>query len=573
MGHTMNHSIKIKAFDENDNYLGLFTISCNDREEDTSQNEELDNISLENIPIIEDIDNTSPILYSKIAVNGVNIFLLEATQYQVSFEPNKKDLEAFTLFKYENSPLTLMNVPGFYGGFLNFTSYVGKTFFDIKKNGKTIYKLPVEVRSKKIKYNEQYPAMIGDLSKYSSGLIFEMNSPLYQSFELNENRSDTSYEDFMLLEYLFRPENLPSTFEYLSNNLYTLLENQIEEVPTSMASNVGPNELIDVFSNPRNLYKTKESNSLWNQRTNGYIPIKINETKHVDTIDVPENRFYKNFLEFIESLIISLINKTEEGYVRDKLYEYKEEISYYLSQRYFKDISIMDYAPLNSQVLQKKEGYRDILEYYLMFEFGFKMNWSDITNDFRGYEKKLSTLYEYWCYFKLIHIVKELTGSKINFEDVFEIDNQNWNIHLKEGIIKELDFEIDNQLIKINLMYNKTFNKDKGTYSVEMRPDYTLEFIINNNNYKIHFDAKYRLNIYDESFKNQDIIKMHSYKDAIENTLGAYVLYPGEKKEIFEENELESVGAFPLNPGDDKNEKRILVKFIDNLLEKLLYIY
>ena len=569
----MNHSIKIKAFDENDNYLGLFTISCNDREEDTSQNEELDNISLENIPIIEDIDNTSPILYSKIAVNGVNIFLLEATQYQVSFEPNKKDLEAFTLFKYENSPLTLMNVPGFYGGFLNFTSYVGKTFFDIKKNGKTIYKLPVEVRSKKIKYNEQYPAMIGDLSKYSSGLIFEMNSPLYQSFELNENRSDTSYEDFMLLEYLFRPENLPSTFEYLSNNLYTLLENQIEEVPTSMASNVGPNELIDVFSNPRNLYKTKESNSLWNQRTNGYIPIKINETKHVDTIDVPENRFYKNFLEFIESLIISLINKTEEGYVRDKLYEYKEEISYYLSQRYFKDISIMDYAPLNSQVLQKKEGYRDILEYYLMFEFGFKMNWSDITNDFRGYEKKLSTLYEYWCYFKLIHIVKELTGSKINFEDVFEIDNQNWNIHLKEGIIKELDFEIDNQLIKINLMYNKTFNKDKGTYSVEMRPDYTLEFIINNNNYKIHFDAKYRLNIYDESFKNQDIIKMHSYKDAIENTLGAYVLYPGEKKEIFEENELESVGAFPLNPGDDKNEKRILVKFIDNLLEKLLYIY
>ena len=301
--------------------------------------------------------------------------------------------------------------------------------------------------------------------------------------------------------------------------------------------------------------------------------MRINETKHVDTIDVPENRFYKNFLEFIESLIISLLKKTEEGYVKDKLFEYKEEISYYLSQRYFKDISVMEYAPLNSQVLQKKEGYRDILEYYLMFEFGFKMNWSDITNDFRGYEKKLSTLYEYWCYFELIHIVKELTGSKINFEDVFEIDKQNWNIHLKEGIIKELDFEIDNQLIKINLMYNKTFNKDKGTYSVEMRPDYTLEFIINNNSYKIHFDAKYRLNIYDESFKNQDIIKMHSYKDAIENTLGAYVLYPGEKKEIFEENELESVGAFPLNPGDDQNEKRILVKFIDNLLEKLLYIY
>ena len=38
-------------------------------------------------------------------------------------------------------------------------------------------------------------------------------------------------------------------------------------------------------------------------------------------------------------------------------------------------------------------------------------------------------------------------------------------------------------------MYNKTVNKDKGTYAVEMRPDYTLEFIINNNSYKIHFVA------------------------------------------------------------------------------------
>lgn len=564
----MNHSIKIKAFDENDDYLGLFTISCKEKGEGYSQKEELNNLVLENIPITEDMDNISPILYSKIDVNGVNIFLLEATQYQVSFNPNEKDLEAFSLFKYENSPLSLLNGPDFYAGFLNFTSYVGKTFFDIKRSGKIVYKLPIEVRSKKIKYNEQYPAMIGDLSKYSSGLIFEMNSPLYQSFELNEKRSDTSYEDFMLLEYLFRPENLPSTIEYLSKNLYTLLECCIEEVPTSMASNVGPNELIDVFTNPKNLHKNKE-NSIWYQRANGYVPIRINDTRYVDTIDVPENRFYKNFLEFIENLIVSLIEKTEEGYVRDKLHEYKEEISYYLSQRYFKDISAMEYAPLNSQVLQKKEGYRDILEYYLMFEFGFKMNW-DITDDFRGYEKKLSTLYEYWCYFELISIVKELTGSKINFEDVFKIDNQNWNIHLKEGIIKKFDLEMSNQVIKINLMYNKLFSKDKGTYSVDLKPDYTLEFIINGNNYKIHFDAKYRLNIEDESFKNQDIVKMHSYKDAIENTLGAYVFYPGEKDRIFEENELKSVGAFPLNPGNDKNEKRELVNFIMNLLEKLI---
>ena len=59
----MNHSIKIKAFGENDDYLGLFTISCKDKEEYSSKTDEFDNITLENIPIIEDIDDINPILY------------------------------------------------------------------------------------------------------------------------------------------------------------------------------------------------------------------------------------------------------------------------------------------------------------------------------------------------------------------------------------------------------------------------------------------------------------------------------------------------------------------------------
>ena len=46
---------------------------------------------------------------------------------------------------------------------------------------------------------------------------------------------------------------------------------------------------------------------------------------------------------------------------------------------------------------------------------------------------------------------------------------------------------------------------------------------------------------------------MHTYKDAILETKGAYVLYPGNKCEIFrvDENEtIPSVGAFPLTPGE-----------------------
>ena len=88
----------------------------------------------------------------------------------------------------------------------------------------------------------------------------------------------------------------------------------------------------------------------------------------------------------------------------------------------------------------------------------------------------------------------------------------------------------------------------------------------------IHFDAKYKLDIQSEDYKTQDIVKMHSYKDAIEGTMAAYVLYPGREKEIFYERKgaLESVGAFPLNPRDDRKNKKDLLKFISDFILDLV---
>ena len=600
----MEQYIKIKAIDEDNNLLGTFkvTIDYNGFIPDLSKIDEevsVDNLILYNVPIVESFDNRTPIQYYKNANFNANILLLEEHKYTIEFESkNKKEVYAFYSLKNNNSsPLELL--PNMDIGFLNFGSYVGKTFLDIFSTieNKIVYKCPVEVRSRKINYSKDYATMIGDLSRFSSGLIYELSSPVYQSLEIGSSNK-TPYEDFMLLEYLFEDENLPATVEYLSRNLYTLLEETTEEVPTSFASNVGPSELIDVFSNSENLEKIDDyESSIWS-KTKGYVPLKINEIKYVDSIDVPENRFYKNFLLFVDDLIGNLINIVEDGYVLDKLHEYKETLSYYLSARYFLDISPMDYPPLNSQVLQKKEGYRDILEYYLLFEFGFKLNWNEVVEDFRGYEKKVYRLYEYWCYFELLDLIGELTDTKITFDDLFTLDDKKLNISLKEGVIKSFDLNLsdlidmeslslDNNIdsveldgfyddlpITIDLMYNKTFKKDSDyySYSVDLRPDYTLSINFSEKTFLIHFDAKYKLNIQSEDYKNHDIVKMHSYKDAISNTIAAYVLYPGKKPDIFRESKgaLESVGAFPLNPKDDRENKKYLLEFIHNFILDLV---
>lgn len=531
--------------------LGIITLSSKSY---YSQNntDKLDDIELINVPIRYNYSSDIPIIYNK-TNEFAKVCILEELKYDISFETTHSNLELFkTLNNFpDNSPLTLFKFDNNYKGSLQFSSYVGKTFLDIYQDNECVFKLPIEVQSRKLNYHKHYPKMIGDLSNYASGIIFELNSPSYQEFIL-ENNNQSPYEKFMILEYIFQEEHLPSIIEYLSRNLYSTLENIKEEVPISFADNIAPNDLIDAILDSEELHDN--------------IPLRINETKYEDTIDVAENRFYKYFLELIADYIDQLLKEIDEGYAYDKLKIYKSELNYYLSQKYFKKISRLNYIPLNSQVLQKKEGYRDILSYYLIFEFGFKLKWRELSDEFKGHEKKVFELYEYWCYFKLVEIMEHICDMKVNFEDIFEISEDKLSIQLKEGIGNTFNYKG----MTVRLLYNKTFRQSDeyyNSYSVQLRPDYSLEVHTSNKIYYIHFDAKYKMHVDSETFKNEDIVKMHAYKDAIQNTIGAYVLYPGSKPKIFYENEFESVGAFGLIPGEEKFERisEFICKLLDNV--------
>lgn len=559
-------------------------------------------IILNNVPVVYEYDNKTPIQFYN-GENNVNIMLLEEHKYYLSFEPNKdlpkeffSDLKIFhTLSNFDKTFFDLY--PKTNNGSLSIGSYVGKGFIDIYKENKPVFEIPFEARSRKINYATEYGAMIGDLSKYAQSLIYGPQSPLGQLFIDDEIRDKVTYEDFMLLEYLFKEDNLPSTIEYLSRNLYSALTDTKEEVPTSFASNINPNDLIDVFSNSENLEKSTDTNSIWHKQTKGYVPLRINETKYVDNIDVPENRFYKNFLESIEDLVIKLSEEFKQGYISDQLSIYKETIRAYLSQSYFKDIGVMEYVPLNSQLLQKKEGYRDILQYYLMLELGFRLKWGEVTNEFKGNEKKLFRLFEFWCFFELVEIMEDICDSTLEFYDLFTLSKDNMSLKEGDGVKNPFKITKYEKEVIINLVYNKTFsgftdnweddNKiftrvksgDEESYSVHPRPDYSLIINIGEERYIIHFDAKYKLDIKHESFINEDIVKMHAYKDAISDTIGAYVLYPGDKCRLYfeDEEQLGSVGAFPLNPSEDKyvsgknkDNREVLENFIISMIDKLV---
>ena len=65
---------------------------------------------------------------------------------------------------------------------------------------------------------------------------------------------------------------------------------------------------------------------------------------------------------------------------------------------------------------------------------------------------------------------------------------------------------------------------------------------------------------------------MHAYRDAIRRTGGAYVLYPGtEKKEFKGFHEIvPGLGAFAVNPSQEKIGIQNISEFIDNVVKNLL---
>jgi len=573
--------------------LGRFIISTKHQSNQEYGNFNTPLMEFKNVPKVEEPDDDTPIQYNlKNPIEpGARIMLLEETLYQVRFEG---------LFKYDQSPIfpTLMKEQenkslvfeewrigrkekiSTLEGTLNFHSYVGKSFFNVKIGNVESISHPFEVRSRKIGYREQYPAMIGDLSEAASGLLLESKAPLYQLYDFDDKVRRSYYEDFMFIEYLFKPENLPESYEYIRRNIYNRLERKIQETPSCLASTINPGDLIQMVSCSENLQQLEEPIIGWPHEMKNYFPIQINQEICEETIDTPENRLLKNFLLSLESLMLQLRKRVPEGYIKERVEEYNAILQDYLADDWLHDVGILHFVPSNSQVLQKREGYRSIFQFYLNFEFAFRFEWKEMGDLLQGYNRRLSEIYEYWCYFKLVKVLGDLSYQKVGLESIFEKKGgRRWSLSLKRGnsSMQQFQIELDGKLINLHLWYNKRFSRKtrNPSYSLPFKPDYSMLVKIDDYQFFLHFDAKYRsegdvLEFYEEigreplshdvvkektleafdqkeedevqerdmnedifrKYKDGDIYKMHTYKDAILQSEGAYIFYPGDRKAI-----------------------------------------
>jgi hypothetical protein len=519
----------------------------------------------------------------------------------------------------KNNAIVTYSKFGKHKGSINPNIYVGTHSLEIINSS---ILLPIEVRSVKSDYRSDYRYMLESITERCTDLIMQIDSPINQHFETDFNKNpETLYQRFSFVKSLIDSLEFEEAIQKIVSNPTTKWEEEHEVKDIRRIRRFNQKNIKQLVTKSNRM---EISNDHFLNKTYGItsIPTKIDSTRKTESIDTAENRFIKHALEeflfFCENCELKFEKystaKFESGLLATK-------ISTLLNQSFFKQISRPTSLKLNSPVLQRKSGYREVLNAWLKFDLAAKLIWHGGDNVYDAGKKDIATLYEYWLFFALLDLLKEVFDIEPkSIAKLIQYDKGQLSLNLKQGtaIAMKGVYKSPSRNLNIQFSYNRSFGGGKtfpnsGSYTTTLRPDYTLsiwpaeiteakdaekiELITH-----IHFDAKYKVkNFYeliskskDEelteeeniklikeeeeevkkgTFKNQDLLKMHAYKDAIRRTGGAYVLYPGEGKDEpfrgFHEL-IPGLGAFVIKPNKDNKDKEHLKNFIKKVVANFI---
>lgn len=464
------------------------------------------------------------------------------------------------------------------------------------------FDIRVEVQSVKTSYRKDYRKMLSDITSYYTDLVMQQGSPVTQKFDVDyDTPPETLYQKFSFVKSIVDSDDFDEAIHKIMSNpvrkwTETTVDKHIDSIHritrNGLRQLVTRNDRIAVENGPYGL----ES-----------LPRTLTVAHKKDTLDTPENQFVKYVLTSFYSFCTGLSGKknaTEQ--LKAEVDAVCNKLAGYMNGLFFKDVSNPSQLNLGSPVLQRKEGYREILQAWLMFDLAAKITWTGGDNVYEAGKKNVAVLYEYWIFFKLMEVVGRVFKIPTeNTKDLVKADSDSINLEIRQGRRIMIGGVADEGTRRLNvrLYYNRTFShtgqlNQAGSWTMNMRPDYTLSIwpgemtesdaeqqdaIVH-----IHFDAKYRLNkiiiddkpVSDEEldkemdvekedreiniYKRGDLLKMHAYKDAIRRTAGAYVLYPGEKPTIkrgFHEI-IPGLGAFCIAPGSEDEQLPALEGFL-----------
>lgn len=551
--------------------------------------------------------------------NGEGSFIIVGEAEASEFDEACYQLQEGCSYEYEITDGYQINeIPGVVthskrrgssGGRITPGNYTGTLLIEIvNEYGEIRELIPLEVRSKKTSYRHDYRLMLEDIAIECTELLMVHSSPVIQNFTYHPSEDPkTLYQQFSFVKSIINSNEFNEAIQRILSNPITRWLRTEEELDIRKLERVNYSIIRQIVTKPNRILLPEDHNLKEFMNT---VPLRISNVIKNDTTDNIENQFIKYVLTVFNNFssdVCERMNVNNREY-REALY-LQECLNNYLDHPLFKNMSQLYSLPLNNPVLQRKEGYREILRIWLLFDLAAKLIWKGGDDVYSAGKRDIAQLYEFWIFFKLLNLLSLIFKlDPKDIEKLIEPTAEGLDISIRSGKFVALEgiYDHDPRRLNIKFCYNRTFSGEKqypesGSWALSMRPDYTLsiwpidfseeeaekqELIIH-----IHFDAKYRVNNLEDIFgkdaqlfeeiedtgrleelkishKREDLLKMHAYKDAIRRTAGAYVLYPGTEscRKIGFHEIIPGLGAFNIQPSKSDDGTNELRRFIEDVI-------
>ena len=507
--------------------------------------------------------------------------------------------------------------------------YVGSLQLNLLREGQRVGSARVEVRSKKLDFRSDYRRMLDDIANVSLDLLLSLFSPssVAVDFDLSKDSEGLQQRFFFLRSLIDSAEFRAAIQQILAQPHSRLVPSQEERLTSRPGSNGA-----DIARQIASRYPRERLSRLHPlSSTLPTIPRYVQSNAVVETHDTQENRFVLFVIEqFIETLntIASLLlskGKPVRHFVNREIDPLLQRLEEYRGHDLFRDISRLTELPLGSPVLQRKAGYRQVLEAWLKFNAAGHLSWGGLNDVINAGSRNAAALYEYWLFFVLLKALEPWLGTEREelIKTIVVAKPDGFGLKLKSGQVLPLpgvQFTHKGSDWKLQFSYNRTFSDGPARQSVrrltfydtgraeswtrKMRPDFTVSIwpadlyqdgaALSGKLIHLHFDAKYSVDQYKELFgdpeididaekHNQragkytrgDLLKMHAYKDAIRRSMGAYVLYPGRGSGHCEflwqeyHEVIPGLGAFSIRPDDADTGHETIRRFLLDILDEI----
>lgn len=463
-------------------------------------------------------------------------------------------------------------------GIVNFGNSAGFSDFEISYDGKKSLVIRIEVFPSKISYKEDYQNMLQDISNEISGAVLDFMRNTYQEFSVGSTQNNIPALFFEIIKQIFDKFQNAANMIIASPHHKLCVEHPV--VPSHKVKKIDNHTLKWLQKHPENVVPM----------STGYSAIKAPTVKKQITYNTVENQFTKFILkstitrlkDFNERYIRS--TKNPEAAVLNSVATMTAALNKLVNTSLLRDVDEYKATQSMSLVFEMAPGYRELYKYYLMMQRGLSVH-GDV---FRMSMKDTAQLYEYWCFIKLVTLMKR--SYKLVSSDVIKIDNTGVTITLVKGKKSEVKFINPRTGEKIVLAYNPG---EQNTKTVNQKPDnvLTLEKRGTDVPYMYVFDAKYRIesNPSDAFYpdtkpgpKVDDINTMHRYRDSIvyekdtpsrfmfeKKMFGAYVLFPYddpdgeyENHRFYKSIETVNIGGLPFLPGTTELVETFLAELV-----------